>query len=152
MIASLVVRHSLSSIIILEIRDIFSTSVPTDTFIFKFFLWISQHFHPFIVEALWLKEVQHVKFYFCSLSCVLNAEVEPLSVTFGVKIILKNEIVFFLWQFVSKLKVPTLETAFKDESGVLNRPWDIVGSVWSTFLGEDSYITSVFIFKSIVLV
>ena len=88
--------------------------MPASSFILKFLLWISEHFHALIIETFRFKEIEHVELHFCPFSCVWDAEIEPLSVSLRIQIILKNKVVLFIWKFMCQLEISTLETAFKN--------------------------------------
>ena len=51
-IASLIVRHLLPPIVVLEITYVFPGAVPTELLLLKFLLRISQDFHAFVEETL----------------------------------------------------------------------------------------------------
>ncbi len=137
MVASLVVCHTLTSVIVLEVGDIFPTTMPSNLLSFAFLLWVNKNFHSFIVQTLRLKEVKHVEFDFLALTSILNTKVEPLRVTFRVYIILQNQIVFLLRLLLRKLKVTAFKSALKDQSSVLKWFWNIILTARSRFLRKE---------------
>lgn len=99
-ITSLIVRHMLSSVVIWIIADIFSTSKPTHIFLGKFLFWIYKHLHTTVEQTLCLNEIEKVKLHFHILPSVLDSKIEPLGVAFWIDVILKDQIVFIIWNFV----------------------------------------------------
>jgi hypothetical protein len=106
------------SIFILVIAKIFTTSVPAllllEFFLssallflgsFVLFLRIDENFHAIVIKTLRFDHIKHVEFDLKISLSISNSEVEPLGVTFGVHIILKNEVVFIVILFVRKLEV-----------------------------------------------
>ena len=104
-ITSLVVSHMFSPVVILEIRDVFTTPEPTLTILFVILLRENQDLHTFIVQTFRFDVVKHVEFYPHSSSSVLYLIVKPLGVTLGVYVILQNEIVLKVRYFVGYLQV-----------------------------------------------
>lgn len=113
-VASLIVRHLLSPIVVLVISNVFACTVPAELLLLKFLLWIGQHFHALVEETLGFHQVEHVKLHFLSLPRVLDTEVEPLCVALRINVILENEVIFFLRLLVRQLKISAFKSALKD--------------------------------------
>jgi len=78
---------------VLEITNILTVSVPTDSLAltwFSIFLWIYQWFHSLVIWALWLHQVHDVEFISGVFSSVVYFEIIPLGVSGGVVIVFEN--------------------------------------------------------------
>lgn len=95
-IASLIVRHALASVIILKVGEVFSTSMPSNRLLLAFLVRVDKNLHALIEQTFRLKEVEHIEFHLVAFPSVLNTEIEPLGVTLRVDIILQDKIVLFL--------------------------------------------------------
>ena len=127
-VASLVVCHVLSSIVVLIVRDILTSSVPSLTFWLKVFLRVNKDFHSFIVETSRFNKVKEVKFDPHASSSVLHLEVKPLSVPFRVYIILEDQVIFEISHLVSHLQITWFEATFKHQSVIIHHLRWVVGS------------------------
>lgn len=122
-VASLKVSHLVRVlfVVILEIAQVLTTSCPT-LLEFEFllagtvtisslldpflpFLRVDKNFHALVVETLSFDHVEHIELYSHSLLDVGNSEEEPLSVAFRVDIVLQDQVILIIINFVSKLEV-----------------------------------------------
>lgn len=101
------------SILIHKILYFFSCSLPTN-FIFKtFLLRENTYFHTCLVKRIWLWKINDVELDSVVFLCVLDSEEKPLSMSFCVQIILKNQVVLIIRYFSSDIQVTTLKSRFK---------------------------------------
>jgi hypothetical protein len=75
---------------------------------------IDKDLHTIIVETLGLDHIQHVEFDFEAFTSIRYPEVEPLSVAFGVDVVLENQVVLLVALLVSKLEITRFEARFKN--------------------------------------
>ena len=76
---------------ILIIANLVANSMPTEFFgSIAQVLGETKNSHPFIVQRVWLGQVQDVKLYSVAISGVSNSEEEPLRMAVCVYVVLKN--------------------------------------------------------------
>lgn len=66
-----------------------------------------------IVQGIWLQKVNNVEPVSSSSYCVLESEVEPLVINFGVVIWFQDEVIFELIDLNGSPQVARLKTGFK---------------------------------------
>lgn len=132
-VVSLKVDLMLSSIVILIIAHVFSSSVPAQFIrlslqngLFLLLLWVDQNFHSLIIKTFGFDHIKHVEFYLESLLDIAYPEEEPLSMAFWVYVILQDEVIFVITDFVSKLEVAWFKSGFEYKSFVVWILWCVV--------------------------
>lgn len=132
-VVSLKVDLMLSSIVILIIAHVFSSSVPTQFVrlsvqngLFLLLLWVDQNFHSFIIKTFGFDHIKHVEFDLESFPDIAYLEEEPLRMAFWVYVILQDEVIFVVTDFVSKLEVAWFKSGFEYKSFVLYILWCVV--------------------------
>jgi len=78
----------ISSNRILKVANICTASMPTHLLLFCFFLTIYGYFHTIIEHRVIFVVIHNVKLNVMGFSSVLNSEIEPLSMTLRINIIL----------------------------------------------------------------
>ena len=86
------------AVVVLEVAEVLATSAPAlllglELGLLLLSLGVDQHLHAVVVQTLRLDHVQHVELDLLALLDVGHPEVEPLSVTLGVDVVLQNEVV-----------------------------------------------------------
>ena len=81
---------------ILVVAHVFSHSLPAPSREHGLFVRIHQRLHSVVVQAVRLQKIYNIKSIGPASSRVLQSEIEPLVVYFGVVVRLQNEVVFEL--------------------------------------------------------
>ena len=97
--------HVVTPVIIHMVINIFTDTVPANSFSFLYLIGESQYLHTIIVEGVRLHQINHIEFYFHALESVADTEEVPLSVPIGVYVILQYQIVLIVGNFDSRKEI-----------------------------------------------
>lgn len=103
-------------IVVFVIWNLRTTSKPFSILLLICFFRKAKDFHSIIVQWIRFWKIENIELNWLSFRSVSHSEKEPLSVPVRVDIILKNEVVLFIWSFYSKIEVPTFKSWFENKS------------------------------------
>ena len=136
-VVSLEVDLVLPSVVVLIVAHVLATSAPAELLrlslqngLLLLLVRVDQDLHALVVETLGFDHVEHIEFDLHSFPDVAHSEEEPLGVSFGVHIILQDEVVLVVADFVRQLEVSRLESRLKNESLILDILWCVVVERW----------------------
>ena len=89
--------------------DVGSSSKPALSNFLVSFSGKSTGLHSIVKKWIWLKHIDYIKFDFGLGGYVTDSKVEPLRVSFGIYVILENQIVLVFGHFISCVQVPRLK-------------------------------------------
>lgn len=101
---------------ILEVANVLSISVPSDTLAIItlcHLLGVDQRFHALVVRTLRFHQIHKIELVSCEFLSVLDSEVEPLCVCSGVMIVLEDQVVFILPYLDSPPQVSRLKSTLE---------------------------------------
>lgn len=104
---------------ILEVWNVFARAVPVHFLRFLALFWQNWYLHPVIKQIIRLRVINNIELDFLPGTSVDHSEVEPLSVSISIDIILHHEIILIIVYFLGEKQIATLEATFKQQCSVL---------------------------------
>lgn len=101
---------------VLEVDDVWAVAIPTNSVAImrlSFFGWIEQRLHSLVVRTLRFHQIDNVELVSREFPDIWNFEVEPLSVSSCIMIILQNQIVLVVSYFDRTSQVAIFKPRFK---------------------------------------
>ena len=88
---------------ILVVSNIVTSLVPRYFLLIGFALRVDWHFHSIIKQTIGFRIIQDVESYFLIFFCVQTSEVKPLGVTASIYIVLHQQIILWVGQFLRQV-------------------------------------------------